>query len=356
MIMKTIDFFLMKFVKNKNVSKKTVLIVEFNPCHGETLPGFIKYFEDLDYNIDLLINSDLYKDKVISSFNFKNINCVFYYDMQTILNEALLLKIKKYDVVFYNSYVLYTGKGIYSIFTKNPKIINNMKRYICIEHNSLSNYERNNDKNRVATLLPNKFYSKYINPHYFFKKNHKNKNSITKFSIFARESNSQKNIDLIINSVKNIIQSGVSNFKLTLVGRISQLNIDISGYENNIEFTGYLDYETLYKKVEDCDFILPMLDPDIEAHKRFLIDSSGTFQLIYGFLKIPIIHDFFAERYGFNNKNSLIYMNCDELVEQIKYAINMTNEEYLEKTKLISIYSDILYTESLNNLKLMLTD
>ena len=340
---------------NRKIPEKTVLIVEFNNYHGETLPGFIKYFEDLNYNIDILINFNLYNDKVLDSFNFKNIKNIFNYDQDQIINNILLFPIiKNYEIVFYNTFLFIKNNEKVSIFVEKPKIMKNMKQYVCIEHNSFYNYKINADKNKVATLLPNKLYSRYINPHYFGNQKINNKNTITNLSLFAREKTSLKNIILLINCIKKIIDEGISNFELTLIGKVNELNIDISGYENNIKFTGYLDYQSLYKRVEKSDFILPMLDPDIEDHKRFMIDVSGTFQLIYGFYKVPIIHNSFSKRYGFNEENALIYNNDAELIKNIKYAISMSNDEYKEKSKIIYKYANLLYKESLENLKYML--
>lgn len=343
-----------KFIKHK-IKKNSVLIVEFNPYHGETLPGFIKYFQDLNYNIDVLINSSLFKDKVLSSYNLKNINNLFSFNQSEIIDNILTMPvIKKYKIVFFNTYVLYNQNTKQSLFIYNKKILDNLDKYICVEHNAFYDFERNIDVNKAVTLLPNNFCSMYINPHFYFNKISKDKNKITNLSLFAREKNSLKNIQLLITSIKQIIDTGINNFNLTLVGRIDQLNIDISGYEQYINFTGYLDYQTLYKKVEESDFILPMLDPNIEEHKRFLEDISGTFQLIYGFGKVPIIHSFFSNRYGFNEENALLYDSIDKLIENIKYAINMSNDEYQQKSKMIFEYSNMLYKESLENLKCML--
>ena len=262
--------------------------------------------------------------------------------------------IKKYKIVFFNTYVFPYKNTKQSLFIYNKKILDNLDKYICVEHNAFYDFERNIDRNRVVTLLPNNFCSMYINPHFYFNKISKDKNKITNLSLFSREKNSLKNIQLLITSIKQIIDTGINNFNLTLVGRIDQLNIDISGYEQYINFTGYLDYQTLYKKVQESDFILPMLDPNIEEHKRFLEDISGTFQLIYGFGKVPIIHSFFSNRYGFNEENALLYDSIDKLIENIKYAINMSNDEYQQKSKIIFEYSNVLYKESLENLKCML--
>lgn len=115
---------------NRKIPEKTVLIVEFNNYHGETLPGFIKYFEDLNYNIDILINSNLYNDKVLDSFNFKNIKNIFNYDQDQIINNILLFHIiKNYEIVFYNTFLFIKNNEKVSIFVEKPKIMKKMKEY-----------------------------------------------------------------------------------------------------------------------------------------------------------------------------------------------------------------------------------
>ena len=159
---------------------------------------------------------------------------------------------------------------------------------------------------------------------------------------------------LLIDSVKSIVDRGVLNFELLCVGNIINLNIDIKGYENNIKYIGALNYYDFYNVIESSDFILPMLDPDIESHKRFLVDVSGTFQLVYGFGIIPIVHRVFSSRYGINNDNGLIYDSNDFIIDSLLEAINMSFEEYEIKRNNIFKYADILEKESLENLKSIL--
>ena len=112
-----------EFIKHK-IPDNSVLIIEFNPYHGETLPGFIKYFEDLNYNIDILIDSTLYKDKALSNFNYKKLNKIFVFNKFDIINNILLFPvIKKYNIVFFNSYVFTLDNKRQSIFVYKEKKI-----------------------------------------------------------------------------------------------------------------------------------------------------------------------------------------------------------------------------------------
>ena len=48
--------YIFKFFFHK-ISRHTILIIEPNTYHGEILPGFIKYFEDLGYSVELFLRT-----------------------------------------------------------------------------------------------------------------------------------------------------------------------------------------------------------------------------------------------------------------------------------------------------------
>ncbi|WP_300716585.1 hypothetical protein, partial [uncultured Brachyspira sp.] len=340
------------FFKHK-VRQNSILIVEINNGHGETIPSFINYFYNLNYNIDIIVNYDMVRDKVLDRFNFENIN-LFYMTFDEINKVLQNNIITKYKYLFFNSFCFYKDNKAFHIFEINKKISMPIERIIGVEHN-IDNLKLL--KKNTITLLPNSSKCKWVNPHYFGEKKLKSKNrDIIKFLLTAREANSAKNLDLLIDSIRDVIKSGINNFKVIFTGRIANLNININDIKDNVEFTGYLDYVQLYKYCEDADFILPMLDPNIESHKRFFEDVSGSFQLVYGFGIVPIVHKAFSLRYGLDSDNSLVYNNYDEFIQKFKYAVNMSDWEYKSKAKNILDYSDKLYKESLENIKSILKD
>lgn len=341
-----------KFIKHE-IRENSILIVEINACHGETIPGFINYFQKLNYNVDIIVSYYMVRDKVLDRFAFNNIN-LFYMTENEIYKVLTDSFYTKYKYLFFNTSIYYeTNRNlIYDIINKN--IVFNKDRIILVEH-TIDNLKLL--KKNTITLLPNSSKCKWVNPHYFGEKKLKSKNrDIIKFLLTAREANSAKNLDLLIDSIRDVIKSGINNFKVIFTGRIANLNININDIKDNVEFTGYLDYVQLYKYCEDADFILPMLDPNIESHKRFFEDVSGSFQLVYGFGIVPIVHKAFSLRYGLDSDNSLVYNNYDEFIQKFKYAVNMSDWEYKSKVKNILDYSNKLDKQSLLNLKSILKD
>ena len=111
----------------------------------------------------------------------------------------------------------------------------------------------------------------------------------------------------------------------------------------------------MFETIENADYFLPLLDPAVEAHKRYMQDgTSGTFQLVYGFLKPSIIHKKFADVYDFNDGNSIVYAKNDTLSQAMKTAIDMNATEYSSlQNNLKSLVQEIEKISS-ENLKGML--
>lgn len=111
----------------------------------------------------------------------------------------------------------------------------------------------------------------------------------------------------------------------------------------------------MFKSLEESDYFLPLLDPELKAHKRYTRSgTSGSFQLIYGFLKPCIIHKTFADIYGFDTSNALIYEDNSKISEKMHEAINTTEESYLSIQNNLKTYVGRINNLSLNNLKRIL--
>lgn len=254
--------------------------------------------------------------------------------------------IKKYKLLFFNSLFIYNNKMV-SIFGINKNIAKPSNGIIAVDHASIINLERYFDKNHTYSLMQNKTYKHYVNPHYFGKTYKQNKNDITRFMLAGRLIiKENKNINILFNAIDTLLSENIRNFIVIIIGSIPDENHIFS---DNIKFMGYLNYKAMYEEIRKSDFILPMLDPQNPLHDRYLEDVSGSFQLIYGFNKIPIIHNKFAKRCKIDNKNGIVYQKS--LSHSMKKAIKMKNEEYQIKKLQLKITSNEIYTESLENLR-----
>lgn len=84
-------------------------------------------------------------------------------------------------------------------------------------------------------------------------------------------------------------------------------------YQDYLLSNGVNKTQIISINFENADFFLPLLDPENEAHERYLnAGTSGTFQLVY----------------DFNDGNSIVYAKNDTLSQAMKTAIDKNATEY----------------------------
>ena len=61
------NHFYQEFLTHK-VAAKSVLVIEPNNYHGEVVPGFVKYWQDLGYNVDVIMRLPCSKNQNCPTF------------------------------------------------------------------------------------------------------------------------------------------------------------------------------------------------------------------------------------------------------------------------------------------------
>ncbi len=343
-----------KFIKQLGTKQKAILIVEPNYVHGETIPGYVKYFLDLNYNVDVVLLPYLYEQKSLSIFaNDDNVRFFFlrYKNIAKLLGSK---KIESYDFVFFNTNMVY-AKNI-SIFSAFKNMCSPKKGFINAEHRC----ENLNDESfEKASIIALKTFEgttdarvKMVNPHFFgdIEITPKN-NNITRFISIGELKDVRRNKQLLLDTVEKLIDRGVTNFCVSLIhkGEKIQLPAKLKPYFNML---GEVDYPTMYNELEKVDFFLPLLDPENSLHERYLtVGTSGSFQLIYGFCKPCIINKKFAGAHYFDDTNSIIYDTNSEFEYAMLKAIHTTNEKYSSMQSVLKEVAGSIYSQSLGNLK-----
>lgn len=342
---------------NHIVKPNTVLVIEVNDCHWETIPGYCRYLTELGFNVEIMTR--YYTEEIFTSLNCNDNIKVFEFNRITFDKVFKDYDFTKYERIIYNSKRVYCinseGLDLYEYYDVIPE---GNKDNIYIQHH-IDKIKDFYKPNQIVLANPSKnpeLEKLIVNPHYFgeFKlKNYKNQDIVNFISV-GELSKKRRNSNLLISSVKDLHNSGLSNFKVTIIGRgeIDDIDTEIKKY---FEILGRVDYQTMFGCLNKADFILPLLDPEIEDHKRYMDSgTSGTFQLVYGFNKPCIIHKTFADIYGFYEKSSIIYESNDNLSESMHRAINMTNEEYINMQENLSSDVQIMEKHSLLNFKKIL--
>lgn len=343
-----------KHLLSTNVRPNSILMVEINNAHGEVLVGMAKYFLDLGFNIDILLSAKEKSFNPLARINDSRIRTfeMLPYGAKTILANK---KTKKYEYIYFNSELCYDfKKKTAKQFFKKIAIPDNKILQMChrLEWEETFNTKDLNFVMLADLPIAREIKPKTVNTHYFGEIDCKEKNKTVNFIVVGNIQSARKNFDLLINTVNQLISSGIKNFKITIVSRTGTLENIPSDIKSYFDFKGSLNYPDMYNEMESADFFLPLLDPDNPEHDRYITTgTSGSFQLIYGFLKPCIIHEKFARIHHFNSKNSIIYTQNQDFAQKMKEAALLSNEEYDSMRQELKILSNELYNKSLNNLK-----
>ncbi len=329
--------------------KNTVLLVEGNSSHTELFPSFIKYLNTLGFNVEIIVNSDQ-----MGNLPKLNANKIYFFNIAGMKTALNFQKAEKYSFIIFTSYRLYyptpDKKSLQSTVLDHFNIRQNTA---CVYHH-LEDYNENSKK---PAIVLSKNLKKddglyVVNPCYFKENTLKNKNKKTIFTTVGKLENTRKNTNLLFDGIRELVKEGVGDFEVNILGDNKKDCIpnDIKEFFN---VKGKLSFDKLYLELENADFYLPLLDP--LEHQRYLtLGTSGSFQLIRGFLLPPVIHNIFAQLYRFNNENSIIYNENKDFCFTLKKAVNINNEEYLALQKSLLNQRDEIYKISAENLKTLL--
>ena len=91
------------FTKTTHINDKTVAIIEPNPFHAETIPGYIKYFIDLGYNVDvfLTIENAYEKPFILMPQKFR----LFIGEQKSIQEWLRYKNMINYSVIYFNTLI-----------------------------------------------------------------------------------------------------------------------------------------------------------------------------------------------------------------------------------------------------------
>ena len=332
------------------VKENTVLIVECHDNHGETLPGYIKYFLDLEYNVDVFISMFKKTGDTKRRNDLGLFNCFLNND------KVKIMPLSAIDMnLFFRSKVI-TNYSHVLINTFNNEMERNhlfkvdlfKLKPICVV-NTPDIYHEYFNTDKVISLVKmdriNKKPFHVVNSHYFGEFSKKNKSQVTTFFVLNTNELFRRNIYLLFDACKNLYSMGISNFSVKIIGK----GINIPEYDfNNFQVYGSLDFQSMYNEIYNSDFILALID---QASVQYTNKASGTYQLSYGFLKPILLHKKFSEVSGFTNENSILYNDNDKLAQAMERCIKMTDNDYSSLVSELEISQKKLYINSLNNLK-----
>jgi hypothetical protein len=353
-----------------------ILLIEPNPYHTDGLPGIVKYFEDLQYTVDVYMQNCLLGDNAFCRYPHPiNIRGYEFSDIRNVLGHE---NIKEYDFVFFYSMEFAPGDGVFNII-QHLGFIPKAKHGILGIYHSTSLIDTFCDHELMAE---GRFFcfSDFQKHHYTLK---------TLTPIYFGET---------VQPPRQIIQTatiacvgGAYSEKLLADalwksrGSLSpaQLKINLYGGQNSfsvikriklfvkmlvpsrkkvpyayrfITTRGYVPFSVLFNEIAQSSYILVLIDSTDKSHEHYLsYTTSGVKALIHGFNKVPIIHRKVATKYGFDETNSVLFDddNCSAHATLADILVQIGNGTDLasNKSEALKQLSESIYKTCLANLR-----
>ena len=346
------------------VGDKTVLVVEPSVTHGEIVPGFVQYWLDLGYSVDVLLHRDVMRDNPFC--RFKDSRLRFFNHSYTSYKSLLSSpNINKYRYLFFSTAAYARGfnkdGSVYSMRDCMTCLPQRAKSFFLVEHN-LKNVRPFKEIHlleggRIITLAPFSWEGQrtvMVNPHYFGEVAITPKGKPTQFIVVGALDMQRRNHNLLVDAIFSLVEMGRKDFHITVVGsgraNIAALKAELTGtLAEHVTFTGWITFEELYALMEKSDFLLALMDPDNPAHQRYITQSvSGSYQLSLGFRKPCVMHKAFTSFHNFTEKNSVLYDSG--LVSAMQQAMDMENDSYATLQENLGELSRQLCEDSRENL------
>lgn len=334
---------------NYKVRPNSVLLIEANEAHGEVISGYLEYFRNMGFNIDVLLNIQLCKENPFCRLDISNVNFFIsdYGFLKYFFSNNRLNEYSNVIIMTSAAYFMQTDNQYSGILNIYPQL-RSLKNLYIVEHDlrdvkrfSEENYLKNN---KIFTLghfdrgifaCPVLFGNINITP----------KNKVTTFITVGGIDKARKNHEKLIEALQKLEKDNLE-YRVIIVGNGKLDNIP-ENMRNFVKITGRLNFSDMFSQMEEADFFLPLLDENNPQHECYIKTKvTGSAQLIYAFAKVPVIHEKFASFYGFTKENSVIY---SDLYSAMKSAILMERNDYEQYQKNLLKLSSSLVQETQEN-------
>jgi hypothetical protein len=339
------------------VSENTFFVWE--PCtqsHAEVVPGYCKILLDAGYEVSVLIEPKRIKEGLFSNFKHErlHINQLSRRATRRFFKESGL---GPASGILVTTAGKITPKADYNQARRLFGPLSHNQKVLLVEHDIKNGVDLGTLTSDIITLRRTDYKNAIttpVNPHYFGEFESHQKGTHTIFATVGAIRDKRRNSELLLSSVESLHQKGISNFTVLVIGKSNARAIPRHLKQYFLRL-GRLTFQDLYKHVQSCDFLLPLLDPGTPGHKRYITTgTSGTFQLALGFKKPVILEQSFAAINRLSDNNSVLYESNNNFTAAMERAIAMTPDHYESLRKTLAETAKLIYIESLENLKHLL--
>lgn len=346
------DHYYLDFLKH-DIPEKSVLIVEPNNYHGEIIPGFVKYWQNLGYHVDVIMRVANYEENPFALFAQDEMPDIYPMQKWRISKVLKSKMMREYDFVFISSFDYQeTKERYYDYLGFEPQ---SHWGSLCIYHNCQNIEPYGEIKKYLGKRLfvLNEFplaegKAKLLCPIYFGNVAPHEKNPKTRFVMIGRLSPNTRNCAQLLESIEKLLQENITDFEVYVIG---SGGMEIPEHlKKHIKKLGRLNFHDMYHHCMDSDFLLALLDPESPQQESYKHGTTtGSKQLSLGLNKPMLLEKTFADVYGFSEKDTVVYQG-NSLYEAMKQAVAMDKKAYAEKCKALRQHAEEVAAKSQKNL------
>ena len=338
------------------IDPDSVLLVEPGNCHGEVIAGYVSYFRELGFPVDILVSREVNEESPFCRLDKKGCR-VFGVNSA---GMGLLLQSDK--ILRYRHVVLMTSAYYWEGPDGKPASMTflgkfpNLKRHpslFVVEHD-LSDVARFGEEGLLSQnrLIVLGRFGKgvFLSPIRFGKCRKSPKNKTTTFITVGVVKAFRKNHEALIRAIERLAAEKLK-FKVVVVGSGTLGNLSAAA-RAHVKMMGRQDFPEMFNCLERADFFLPLLDADNPDHERYITTGeTGSAQLVYAFSKVPVLHPKFAAFYGFTDDNAVL---SADLTDGMRRAIVLSAHDYAARQKDLTELARKLERETTDNLRTIL--
>lgn len=339
-----------RFVRG-DMRPNAVLLVETNDTHGEVLAGLLDYFRELGFAVDVLVNSEVLKERPFCRTDLRGVNMFSCYfgAFSWFFGTARFSRYAHVVLMSSAGYRYIDGSDAASVVVRYG--LQQKARSLLVVEHELRDVERFGEQGLLAAgrllTLGQLERGVPVVPVSFGAATVPRRGASSSFIVVGGIQRDRKNHAALVEAVRSLLREGLHPSVVVIgSGNLGTLPDDVRFC---FEVTGRLDYPEMLARVESAVFFLPLLDHANPAHERYVTTGvTGSAQLIYAFAKVPVIESRFAPFYGFSDENAIV---TDDLAAGMAAAMRMSDADYCRRQAALQSLAQDLRAQSLENLR-----
>jgi len=334
--------------------------VLWEPCthsHAELLPGFAKYLLDLGFKVAVFATPKRFDEGLFSRINDPRMTS-YRLSQRQVRQHFRRHGLGNARGIMITTARKISGSANYEAEVRLFRSHTQDQRVLLVEHDVKAPADAGVLTPDVITLAPVRYgraTTTVVNPYWFGEVRAAAKDGApTRFITIGALRAKRRNAQLLIDSVEYLDSIGVKNFRVVVIGRgdLRAVPEKLRGY---FEIKGRVTFAELYEEMERAHFVLTLLDPENAAHDRYVTTgTSGSFQLIRGFVKPGIIERRFADHHGFDVGSCIAYSGNAAMAQAMRRAVEMGQSEYAQMQQALQNHVELVHRQSVDNLRHLL--